>query len=130
MAEERSTDRWAQGEACLRTIAGPEGLERLEWLRDVSEEMLRTIVEFVYGDVLSRPVLDLHSRQLCTIAMLAAMGRERQLRAHIRNGLRVGLSKAEITEVMLQVAVYAGFPAALTGMAAARAVFAEEAAGS
>jgi len=117
--------RWERGEARLRAITGPHGLERLGWLRDVSEEMLRYVVEFAYGEVLARPALDLRSRQLCTIAMLAALGRERQLRAHIRNGLRVGLSKEEIIEALIQVAIYAGFPAAMSALAEARAVFAE-----
>ena len=65
-------------------------------------------------------------REIATIAALCAMGTARpQLEVHIRAGLNVGLRRSEITEVLIQMAVYAGFPAALNGLAAARAVFAE-----
>ncbi|RYE80058.1 MAG: carboxymuconolactone decarboxylase family protein, partial [Hyphomicrobiales bacterium] len=68
---------------------------------------------------------DLRSREIATISALAALGNAQpQLKVHIEAGLNVGLSRQEITEVLIQMAVYAGFPAALNGLFAAKEVFA------
>lgn len=86
----------------------------------------RLLVEFPFGDIYTRPGLDLRAREVATIAALTAMGTATpQLRVHIAAGLNVGLSREEIVEIIMQMAVYAGFPAALNGLFAARAVFAE-----
>jgi 4-carboxymuconolactone decarboxylase len=84
----------------------------------------RYLIEFPFGDIYSRPGLDLRAREIATIAALTAMGGlERQLKLHIAAGLNVGLSRGEITEIIMQMAVYAGFPAALNGLFAAKEVF-------
>jgi 4-carboxymuconolactone decarboxylase len=83
-------------------------------------------VEFGFGDVYSRPGLSLRERELATIAALTALGTATpQLKVHIAAGLHVGLSREEILEVMIQMALYAGFPAALNGVFAAKEVFAQ-----
>ena len=75
--------------------------------------------------VVSRPALDLRSRELATVAALTALGNARpQLEAHIGGALNAGCTPREVLEVILQMAVYAGFPASLNGVAAARTVFA------
>ena len=82
------------------------------------------MIEFPFGDIYSRPGLDLRAREIATIAALTALGNASpQLKVHIEAGLNVGLSREEITEVMMQMAVYAGFPAALNGLFAAKEIF-------
>ena len=74
------------------------------------------MVEFGYGDILSRDNLTLKQRQLITIAALIALGNAQpQLKFHINAGLIVGLTVPVINEVMLLMSVYAGFPAAING---------------
>lgn len=91
---------------------------------EIAPDFHRLIMSFAYGDINSRPVLDLKSREIATIAALTAMANARpQLEAHIVGGLNVGLTREEIVEIIMQMAVYAGVPAALNGMMAARAAF-------
>jgi 4-carboxymuconolactone decarboxylase len=91
--------------------------------------MARYVVEFVFGDVHTRPGLDVKTREIVAVAALTALGNAApQLRAHLHGALNVGCSQQEIIELMIEMAVYAGFPAALNGLFAARDVFAERAA--
>jgi 4-carboxymuconolactone decarboxylase len=95
-------------------------------LKDIAPDLAEWIIAFCYGDVLSRPGLDLRSRQFSTVAALTAMGTAvPQLKVHIEGALNVGCRPEEIVEVILQMAVYAGFPAAINGINAAREVFKE-----
>lgn len=83
-------------------------------------------MEFPFGDIYNRASLDLKSREIATIAALTALGNARpQLELHVGGALNVGCTRSEIVEVIMQMAVYAGFPAALNGLFAAQAVFAE-----
>lgn len=94
-------------------------------LADIAPDFADYVLEFPFGDIYSRPGLDLRAREVATIAALAAMGNAApQLKVHIEAGLNVGLSRQEITEILIQMAVYAGFPAALNGLFAAKEVFA------
>jgi 4-carboxymuconolactone decarboxylase len=98
----------------------------IEKFGDIAPDLARYTVEFPYGDVLPRPGLDLKSRQIATVAALTALGNAgAQLRAHIDMALNVGCTRQEIVEVITQMAVYAGFPAALNGMTIAKEVFSE-----
>lgn len=81
-------------------------------------------MSFAYGDINSRPQLDLKSREIATIAALTAMGNARpQLEAHTVGGLNIGLTREEIVEIIMQMGVYGGIPAALNGLMAARNAF-------
>jgi 4-carboxymuconolactone decarboxylase len=81
-------------------------------------------VEFPFGDIYSRPGLDLKSREIAVVAALTALGNAApQLKVHVHGALNVGASRTEIIETIMQMAVYAGFPAALNGLAVAREVF-------
>jgi len=109
----------------LAEIDGAAGAEVIAALADVAPDFADYLFEFPFGDIYSRPGLDLRAREIATIAALAAMGDAApQLKVHIRAGLRVGLSRDEIVEILMQMAVYAGFPAALNGLFAAKEVFA------
>lgn len=126
MAAIATEDNRARGRAALDVINGGETEQRLAQLKAFAPEMFDWIVDFAYGDVVSRPALDLRSRELATVAALTALGNAApQLRAHIDGALNAGCAPREIVEVILQMAVYAGFPASLNGLAVARELFAE-----
>ncbi|WP_332688910.1 carboxymuconolactone decarboxylase family protein [Devosia sp.] len=123
---EMSESRYERGKRKLAEIDGEVGEAVIESLADIAPDFARYVVEFPFGDIYSRPGLDLRAREIATIAALTAMGNAHpQLKVHIRAGLNVGLSRGEIVETIMQMAVYAGFPAALNGLSAAREVFAD-----
>ena len=66
-----------------------------------------------WGDVWQRPGLDLKTRSLITVAMLTALGRQHELKGHVRGALNNGVTPAELQEVLLHAAVYCGVPAAV-----------------
>jgi 4-carboxymuconolactone decarboxylase len=96
-------------------------------LAEFAPDFADMLVEFAYGDVYARPGLDPKSRQIATIAALTTLGgADHELEIHIRSAVQVGCTKAEIIEVIMQMAVYAGFPRALSALGAARAAFADD----
>jgi 4-carboxymuconolactone decarboxylase len=117
-------DRYKLALETVAKINGP-GSERIaEATEDIAPEFHRLIMSFAYGDINSRPQLDLKAREIATIAALTAMANARpQLEAHIVGGLNVGLTREEIIEIIMQMAVYAGVPAAINGLMAARKAF-------
>lgn len=118
--------RLARGERALAAIDGKGGEAVIARLSGIAPDFARYLLEFPFGDIYSRPGLGLRDREIATIAALAAMGTAApQLKVHIAAGLNVGLTREEIIEILMQMAVYAGFPAALNGIFAAEEVFAE-----
>lgn len=121
--------RYKRGAQLIGEVYGnPNAAQNLEkGLGDISPDMARFIIEFPYGDVYSRPGLDMKSREIATVAALTAMGTgEPQLRTHIRASLSVGLTETEIKECIIQMLLYAGFPASLNALDVAKEVFAEK----
>lgn len=119
-------DRYSQGWAKLKEIDGDAGERVIESLKDIAPDLGRYIIEFPFGDIYSRPGLDLKSREIATVAALTALGNAQpQLKVHIHGALNVGCTREEIVEVIIQMAIYAGFPAALNGISAAMEVFKE-----
>lgn len=117
--------RLERGQRALSEIDGKGGENVVASLADIAPDFARYLIEFPFGDIYSRPGLDLRSREIATIAALTALGNAApQLKVHIAAGLNVGLSRTEIVETIMQMAVYAGFPAALNGLFAAKEVFA------
>ena len=95
-------------------------------LKDIAPDLGRFVVEFAYGDIYERPGLDLKSREIATVAALTAIGDTRpELKDHIKGALNVGCSRKEIIEVIMQMAVYAGFPRAINGITIAKEAFEE-----
>ena len=124
----RGMDRYQRGLARLAEIDGDAGERVLDALRDVAPDLARYLIEFPFGDVYSRAGLDLRAREIATVAALTALGNASpQLEVHLQAALNVGCTREELVEVITQMAVYAGFPAALNGMAIARSVFARRA---
>ena len=119
-------DRYKRGWEKLKEIDGQAGETVIDALKDIAPDLARYIIEFPFGDVYSRGVLSLKEREIATVAALAALGNAApQLKVHIHGALNVGCTRQEIVEIMIQMAVYAGFPAALNGTFAAKEVFAE-----
>jgi 4-carboxymuconolactone decarboxylase len=118
--------RFDRGLEKLKEIDREQGERVVAALADIAPDFATYLIEFPFGDVYSRPGLNLRSREIATVAALTAMGTAGpQLRVHIHGALNVGCSRAEIVEVIMQMAVYAGFPAALNGLFAAKEVFAQ-----
>jgi 4-carboxymuconolactone decarboxylase len=110
----------------LKEIDGEAGEKVIESLKDIAPDLAQYTIEFPFGDIYSRPGLDLKSREIAVVAALTALGTAYpQLKVHIHGALNVGCSRSEVVEVIIQMVVYAGFPAALNGMNAAKEVFKE-----
>jgi len=119
------SERFITGQKMLQQVDGKGGEAVVESLKDIAPDFARYLLEFPFGDIYARPGLDLRSREIATVAALTAMGNAApQLKVHIGAALHVGLTQDEIVEVIMQMAVYAGFPAALNGLFAAKEVFA------
>lgn len=119
--------RLERGRRALADIDGDAGAKVIDALADIAPDFATYLFEFPFGDIYSRPGLDLRAREIATIAALTALGNATpQLKVHIEAGLNVGLTREEITEVIIQMAVYAGFPAALNGLFACKEVFARQ----
>lgn len=117
-------NRYERGLAKLREIDGEAGERVLDSLSDIAPDFARYLIEFPFGDIYCRPGLDLKSREIAVVAALTATGNAApQLKVHIQGALNVGVSREEIVETIMQMAVYAGFPAALNGLAVAKEVF-------
>ena len=120
------SDRYDRGFEKLKEIDGEAEERVIESLKDISPDCDRYLIEFPFGDIYSRTGLDLKSREIATLAALVAMGNAfPQLKVHIHGALNVGCSRTEVIEVIIKMAVYAGFPAALNGLSAAKEVFNE-----
>lgn len=118
-------ERYLRGWAKLKEVDGQAGESVIESLRDIAPDFARLLIEFPFGDIYSRPGLDIKTRELAVVAALTALGNAApQLKVHIHGARNVGCSELEIVEVIMQMSVYAGFPAALNGLLAAKEVFA------
>ena len=119
-------DRYQRGWEKLREIDGEAGERVVASLQDIAPDFGRYLIEFPFGDIYSRSGLDLKSREIAVVAALTALGNAApQLKVHIHGALNVGCSRQEVVEVIMQMAVHAGFPAALNGLFAAKEVFKE-----
>jgi 4-carboxymuconolactone decarboxylase len=108
----------------MRAIFGPGIESALQGLAATSPDLMRCLVEFPFGDIYSRPGLDLKTREMLTVAALTVLGyAQSELKDHIRGALNVGCTRDEIVEIILQMAVYAGFPAALEAIKTAASAF-------
>ena len=119
-------ERYTRGKLRLAEVDGEGGQHVIDALKDVAPDLARYVIEFGFGDVYSRPGLDLRTRELATVAGLAALGHAQpQLKVHVNGALNVGCTPAEVVEVIIQMALYAGFPAAVNAAFTAKQVFAE-----
>jgi 4-carboxymuconolactone decarboxylase len=125
MSTEQS-ERFRRGWDRLREVDAEGGERVIENLRDVAPDLGRYVVEFAYGEIYQRPVLDLRQRQLVTISALTTLGgAEAQLEFHVNAGLNVGLTSREVVEAILHCIPYVGFPRVLNAVLVAKRVFEE-----
>ena len=109
-----------------RAVLGDAHVDRAEANKTPFDaDFQRFITETAWGSVWARPGLDHRTRHLVTLAMLAALGKEHELAMHIRATQNTGVTQEELKEVFMQVAVYAGVPAANTAFSIAKSVYAE-----
>jgi 4-carboxymuconolactone decarboxylase len=115
------------GMTVRREVLGDAHVDRaIERTTELTAPFQEFITRFVWGGIWSRPELDRKTRSAITLAVLTALGREHELELHIRAARRNGLSDAQIGEVLLHTAVYAGVPAANAALAIAQRVLAEQ----
>lgn len=120
------SERYERGLGRLVEVVGSAGLDMIQALGDITPDMARYAVEFSYGDLYSRPALDDRSRQIAAVAGLTVLGHCRpQLKVHVNGALNAGCTRDEILEVILQMALYAGFAVATNAALAAQEVFKE-----
>jgi 4-carboxymuconolactone decarboxylase len=112
-------DRYRRGIGIAEQLAADK-LEHFvkSGVAEVAPDFARMVIEFAFGDIYARKALDLRTRELIAIAALAASGNAGpQLRVHVESAPSMGISKAEIVEIFMQIALYAGFPTALNALA-------------
>ncbi len=116
-----------QGLATRRAVLGDAHVDRAIAQTDAfTADFQSLITRYAWGEIWSREGLDRRTRSAITLAMLAALGRHEELGMHVRAALRNGLAPDEIKEVLLQVAIYAGVPAANAAFAIAQRILTEE----
>jgi 4-carboxymuconolactone decarboxylase len=114
-------DPYAAGMAVRRQVLGDAHVERAIAATDeFTADFQDLIVRYAWGEIWTRPGLPRHTRSCITVALLAAAGHDEELAMHVRAAVRSGVSRTEIKEVLLQVAVYAGVPAANRAFAIAQ----------
>jgi len=119
-----NNNRYERGLEKIKRIYGESW--NVGFLDDISPELGRYTVEFLFGDIYNEKKLDARSRQIAIVAALTALGNaDTPLKIHINGALNVGCRRQEIVEIMNEMAVYAGFPAAVNRLAIARDVFKE-----
>ncbi|NJN53790.1 MAG: 4-carboxymuconolactone decarboxylase [Anaerolineae bacterium] len=122
-----TNEKYEEGMIIRRSVLGDAHVDRAEENKtEFDADFQQFITETAWGTVWARPGLERKTRHLLTIAILAALGREHELELHLRATRHTAVTANEIKELCLQVAVYAGVPAANTAVAIAKKVFAEE----
>ena len=120
------SEKYEQGMKVRRAVLGDGHVDRAEANKtEFDADFQHFITEVAWGSVWARPGLDRKTRHLLTIALLAGLGQENELAMHIRASQNTGVTPDEIKEVLLQVALYAGIPAANSAFAIAKQVYAE-----
>jgi 4-carboxymuconolactone decarboxylase len=116
-------ERYRRGRERFLEVHDEKALNAVEGLGELGHY----IVEFVYGDIYSRPGLSVRDREIAAVATLVALGRSSQLPQHLRASLKAGLTPDELREVILQTATIAGFPPAMNAMSTLKTIVAEQA---
>ena len=119
-----SDDRHARGLVVLEELLGADAAAPILAAADLSPDLVRFAVDFAFGEVLSRPGLDVKTRELCTVAALTVQGFALpQLKLHVEAARRCGATREEVVEVITQMIAYGGFPAATNALMTAKAAF-------
>ena len=119
-------DLYQRGMQIRRTVLGDDYVDKsLAAADDFSRPIVELSTEYCWGRVWGRPGLARRDRSLLNLGMIAALNRPHELKVHVKGALTNGLTRAEICEVFLQVAIYCGIPAGIDSVRIAREAFAE-----
>jgi 3-oxoadipate enol-lactonase / 4-carboxymuconolactone decarboxylase len=119
-------ERYQQGMKTRREVLGDAHVDNTLTKRsDFNETFQNLITRYAWGEIWSRAGLPRETRSMITLAMMVALNRNDELKMHLRAALRIGLTKDQIQEVLLQTAIYCGLPAANSAFHIAEEVFAE-----
>ena len=122
----KNPELFEKGIANRREVIGSEYVDKaLSSATDFNIDMQELVTQYCWGDVWSRPGLERKTRSLLNLAMLTALNRPHELKLHVRGALRNGLSREQIREILLQVGIYCGVPAAVDSFRLAREAFAQ-----
>ena len=123
MSADKHNQNYKNGEKIRREVMGDEFVDRaLANANEIDQPLQDLVMENAWGSTWNRTDLPKDTRSLVTVAMLIALKAPNELKGHVRGALRNGVSKEEITAVILHASVYCGFPAAFEAMRAAREV--------
>jgi 4-carboxymuconolactone decarboxylase len=121
-----STELYKKGMAEMRRHFGSAADQWIKSIKQIAPEFAKVNVEFPFGELYTRDVLDDKTRELCTVAALTVQGFALpELKVHVKGALNCGASREEIVEVITQMIAYCGFPAATNGLLAAKEVIDE-----
>lgn len=121
-----ASERYERGIKTRREVLGDAYVDRATKNADAfAKPMQELVTEWCWGDLWNRPGLDRRTRSIINLAMLTALNREHELKAHVRGALNNGVTREEIAEVFLQTAVYCGVPAGIGSFRIASQLFAE-----
>ncbi|WP_395396853.1 carboxymuconolactone decarboxylase family protein [Novosphingobium sp. BL-8A] len=131
MTDKPQDEQFERGLATRREVLGDAYVDKaLDGADEFSWAMQELTTKYCWDEIWNRPGLDRRSRSILNLGMIAALGRAHEFKAHIRGALNNGLTREEIREVLLQIAVYVGIPAGVDSFRLAREVFAEVDAGA
>lgn len=119
-------DLFDKGLQTRREVLGSDYVDNsIRSADDFNRPMQELVTQYCWGDVWNRPGLDRKTRSMLNLAMLSTLNRPHELKLHVRGALTNGVTKEEISEVFLQVAIYCGVPAAIDSFRVAREAFKE-----
>ncbi|MBK8904689.1 MAG: 4-carboxymuconolactone decarboxylase [Anaerolineaceae bacterium] len=120
-------DKFKKGMKTRRAVLGDAHVDRAEANKTPFDaDFQEMITEYAWGTAWQGTALDVPTRHLITIAMLAALGKEHELAMHLRATQNTGVTPEQLKDVFMQVAIYAGVPAANTAIGIAKTIFAED----
>lgn len=123
--EERDAS-FKKGLKIRRAVLGADYVDRsIAAADEFTEDFQRLVTKYAWGEIWGRPELDRRTRSFLNLAMISALNRPHELKLHVKGALNNGLSRADIREVFLQVAIYCGVPAAIDSFRVAREAFEE-----
>ena len=120
------TEMYERGLKVRREVLGADYVDQqIASADDFNRPMQNLVTEYCWGAIWNRPGLDRRTRSMLNLAMLSALNRHHEFKAHVKGAIKNGVTKQEITEVLLQVAIYCGVPAGVEHFRLAREAFKE-----
>lgn len=124
--EDQWTEKFERGLKTRREVLGAEYVDKsIAGADEFNWPMQKLVTEYCWDEAWNRPGLDRRSRSILNLGMISALNRPHELKLHIRGAINNGLTREELTEIFLQVAVYCGVPAAIESFRIAKSVFEE-----